>query len=48
MTQLKLIKEKKAKDVLITSRYDLAFKAIMLKNKDILERILETALDRPV
>lgn len=48
MTQLKLIKEKKAKDVLITSRYDLAFKAIMLKNKDILERILETALEKPI
>lgn len=48
MTQLKVIKKKKENDVLITSRYDLAFKTIMLKNKDILERILETALNRPV
>ena len=48
MTTLKKVQEKKNKYVLITSRYDLAFKSIMLKNQDILECILETALGKPV
>lgn len=48
MTTLKKVQEKKNQDVLITSRYDLAFKTIMIKNKDILECILETALGKPV
>ncbi len=44
----KVINEKTKQSKLITSKYDRMFKAIMCENKDILESVLSTVLDRPV
>lgn len=43
-----MINEKTKQSKLITSKYDRMFKAIMCENKDILESVLSTVLDRPV